>query len=260
MFNLDRAVITADVRSIDSPTRPPIEEMFTIQPRSPFGRGFCFIICVMAYFMPRKGPRAFTACENIQSHKLCWSSSVPRLTIVFSKASTDSSAILFCPQKIPALLTMLHWNSEQTRHYSHTWRSLSHIKSSPFGDCCLHQCFNILRRAGIGFSEYARSRSCDDLVSGLFVGLISSRLQIGSQITTHNIGTLGCQRKGNGTTQARRGTGDNGHSTFDTVPSRQQIPDVLQSMLRLGNEYTPLIKQKILPSKKDLLEYLRHWN
>lgn len=106
------------LRSIDNPTRPPIDEIFTIQPRSPLGRASCFNICAMAYFIPRNGPRILTACDQVvmPGSTLDWrGKAMTKLTIVLSNASTGSSAIRFCPQNMPALLTMLHSESAGVR-------------------------------------------------------------------------------------------------------------------------------------------------
>lgn len=109
-----------------------MDEMLTIQPRSPVGAGSCFIIWAMAYFIPRKVPRVFTAWIRVRAfpprhrgYQVVFSR-----TIVLSKASTDSSAIRCWPQKMPALLTILQ-RIGVSAVCSTTGNSFTHISNRP---------------------------------------------------------------------------------------------------------------------------------
>ena len=58
------------LRSRGTPTCPPAEAILTIQPLVPDSSGFCFIIWAMACFIPRKVPRALTACTRLKKISL----------------------------------------------------------------------------------------------------------------------------------------------------------------------------------------------
>ena len=95
-----------DARAFGMPFCPAVEAILTMKPRSPEGRGSCDIICLMAYFIPRKQPRVLTLCPDgqILSRQLWVEDEV---TISFSKTSRGSVSMVFGPIQVPALLIIL---------------------------------------------------------------------------------------------------------------------------------------------------------